>query len=1340
MVQGKIESFSKGILTGWIWEPGALAARVSFELLVNDVVVGRYVADSYRADLAEKGIGDGKHGFAITVSDDIVSRGSSVFSIKVDGEASETVKSFVVDKRFRGALKRFKNTFLPAISQASEDESARLDKPSRKIKGRIERYKDGKLHGWLKDENSPDPVGFLLYADDKPVGRFRADILRQDLVRASIGLGYHAFRIEVLPEWLTSEETSFSIKILPEHFKIDDTISIARPINSHIAVNKSPTAQTPTVDLIPRPRSVKELSAVINDWPLEKLFALQDSIARQAILARARQLFSQKKWSELASLKSMANVDNKSKAEINLLVGRALLYSGDPSSAASLLAATAIVLDNQAAPNFYAAVANAKLEQYERAVHFGRLALAIDPTRKQYLVDQATYLRRYAVKFEGSVDVKQALLQESIQLFRLALKVDDSREDYCLYTIARNELDLELFDDVVETIEQLVQRFPDHIDGLMLQSHALVALNRVEDALIVAEKVVELDPLRQAPRFQLRTLRTLVEGPKPSVGTFGALEIDDLNGRYVVYLIKVSRKKCRFIESAVFESEADLARFFASLRIDWLLLTERDPSELNLDASWVVKSSTSAPAWSGCIVNASDQLGVKFWRTDLIVGLTESGLIKAMPDVARVLDQVSEQVATYVVGKSGLLKTDLMSRVPTKHDGTVIVGSRHGIVKFGGGEHFLDSMAEHYESLGYQTITIGVQRERVGQSGVEAGRHYAFVGRTPAELRAFILDVKPRFVHILSGLGYELSEALEYLSIPLVYGVHFWRDCLGSSENDTRYFLSHDQDPVPKPAFKYIIENAAVVYANSEYTRNILNQAFHFRPPVIYSLPRDVKDSCLVDSGEAEDLVGDWSDYILLVNAKSNKGFDLILEAARRVPFAKFLVIASQSDTADAVAAVDHANVSNVKIIGHTSRMDILYRQAKAVAVPSYMFVETFSRVCIEAQRYGKPVLGATIGNIPFLLKESGIVLPNDAHAWAAEISRIFTDNDYYVECCRRAVENSEKYSYSLQQEAVTGVINSLTAPILVGVGSGIGNMLHVGPMIANISRRLGRKIDLVLTEDHEESLFLLQNTTYVNSVFSLRQEVLRRRYETVFITHSFGNVKVPFHADRVLYARDWMGFEPGGDMHETIYNLECAKELLGIPYEQDDVGEYYVADYKYVGPFASNKIGIHGGSKDGFWTSKRWPYFQELSGRLQKLGYEVYSLGIAEEYIEGTIDWTGGSINEMVEKMLDLSYFVSNDSGVMNIANSLGIPLMGLFGPTNPATRGPIGTKSRWMAINKDCSPCEVTKAGRAKFQAGQCMCIADLGIDDVEAAIIRHINEVGYVGLRDPLKHLQQ
>jgi ADP-heptose:LPS heptosyltransferase len=187
--------------------------------------------------------------------------------------------------------------------------------------------------------------------------------------------------------------------------------------------------------------------------------------------------------------------------------------------------------------------------------------------------------------------------------------------------------------------------------------------------------------------------------------------------------------------------------------------------------------------------------------------------------------------------------------------------------------------------------------------------------------------------------------------------------------------------------------------------------------------------------------------------------------------------------------------------------------------------------------------------------------------------------------------------------------------------------------------------------------------------------------------------------------------------MHETLYNLEAAKQMLGIPYDDSDVRTYFCGDLAYRAP-AEPLVGFHAGSKGGMWLTKRWPHFPELAQRLRRRGIRVASFGVSEEYVEGTENRTGGSIESMCASMLDCSHFVSNDSGLMNIANALGIPLLALFAPTNAKTRLPLRDTSSGIVLDKDCAPCELKDP--EGFTRGQCDCMRDIAVDLVEARLL--------------------
>lgn len=455
--------------------------------------------------------------------------------------------------------------------------------------------------------------------------------------------------------------------------------------------------------------------------------------------------------------------------------------------------------------------------------------------------------------------------------------------------------------------------------------------------------------------------------------------------------------------------------------------------------------------------------------------------------------------------------------------------------------------------------------------------------------------------------------------------------------------------------------------------------------------------------------------YALLVNARPDKGFDLMIEVAALCTSIPFVAIASQSDRDEALQTVAQAGLRNVTIIGRTEDMGALYERSHVVLVPSYRFLETFSRVCIEAQRHGKPVLGADRGNVPRLLDISGTVLPEDPKAWAARLRELYGDEDAYADASRAATQNAARYSKADQNLAFDRIVSAVRAPTLIAIGSGIGNMLHVGPMIRNVARRTGRPVDLVVSQDHSESLFLLQRAGLVNEVHTLHGAIMNRHYETIFITHSFGSARLPFSGDRVIRSRDWSIFEPGFSPHETVFNLDAARELLGIDYDPEDIQTHYVGDLDYLwqdGPV----VGLHGGSKSGYWSAKRWPGFPELAARLTERGFRVISFGTPEEWVEGTEDMTGGTIEEMARAMRICSWFVSNDSGVMNLANALGIPVLSLFAPTEVATRAPLADRNTVVSVSRDCAPCEVKN--RHAFKSGECNCIARIKVDEVLVA----------------------
>ncbi len=100
---------------------------------------------------------------------------------------------------------------------------------------------------------------------------------------------------------------------------------------------------------------------------------------------------------------------------------------------------------------------------------------------------------------------------------------------------------------------------------------------------------------------------------------------------------------------------------------------------------------------------------------------------------------------------------------------------------------------------------------------------------------------------------------------------------------------------------------------------------------------------------------------------------------------------------------------------------------------------------------------------------------------------------------------------------------------------------------------------------------------------------------------------------------------------------------------------------------------------------AKRWPvaYYAEAAKQLAQSGVEVWIIGgpdekpFAKEILQhagsGVRDFTGGKLSDGVIALSLASAVVANDSGLLHVSAALGVPAIGLFGPTDPAKWAPI-------------------------------------------------------------------
>ncbi len=80
-------------------------------------------------------------------------------------------------------------------------------------------------------------------------------------------------------------------------------------------------------------------------------------------------------------------------------------------------------------------------------------------------------------------------------------------------------------------------------------------------------------------------------------------------------------------------------------------------------------------------------------------------------------------------------------------------------------------------------------------------------------------------------------------------------------------------------------------------------------------------------------------------------------------------------------------------------------------------------------------------------------------------------------------------------------------------------------------------------------------------------------------------------------------------------------------------------------------------------------------------------------------------------------SLFVSSDGGPMHIAAAVGVPVVGIFGPTDWVSHAPYGKRCRVVRSNMECAPCH-----KAHGEGVKCVnqeCLKSISIDSIMEAI---------------------
>ncbi|MBF0264840.1 MAG: lipopolysaccharide heptosyltransferase II [Gammaproteobacteria bacterium] len=128
--------------------------------------------------------------------------------------------------------------------------------------------------------------------------------------------------------------------------------------------------------------------------------------------------------------------------------------------------------------------------------------------------------------------------------------------------------------------------------------------------------------------------------------------------------------------------------------------------------------------------------------------------------------------------------------------------------------------------------------------------------------------------------------------------------------------------------------------------------------------------------------------------------------------------------------------------------------------------------------------------------------------------------------------------------------------------------------------------------------------------------------------------------------------------------------------------------------------LGLCPGAEYG--PAKQWPaeYYAEVALEYIKNNGQVWIFGsekdneiaaiINQQTENQCINLCGQTrLGQAIDLMSLSQWVISNDSGLMHMAAAVGVPIIGIYGSTDPNFTPPLGNQSATITLNLDCSPC---------------------------------------------------
>jgi len=404
---------------------------------------------------------------------------------------------------------------------------------------------------------------------------------------------------------------------------------------------------------------------------------------------------------------------------------------------------------------------------------------------------------------------------------------------------------------------------------------------------------------------------------------------------------------------------------------------------------------------------------------------------------------------------------------------------------------------------------------------------------------------------------------------------------------------------------------------------------------------------------------------------------------------------------------------------------------------------ETFGRVIVEAQVSGVPVVASRIGGIVDLIRdgENGmLVAPRDWSGLSEAIIRVLKDKDLRLRLSQKGRTSVEKNftlmnMYKKTVKVYSEALHSYR--ILIIKWSALGDIILSLPALKAIKDKFPKAHISLLTS--REGLELIKRYPYVKEFFIIRQrdgiegiatllnvssELRRSSFDLIC---DLQNNKKSHLISFLSFARRRLGYKSGNldflltdaidgarmDIPPIEHQFRLLKQigidsapefpLLMISEQESEHADNLISE-SWIGK-AEALVGISLSASQR-WRTKSWPAekLAKLCDILAQSRIRIAITGTKEDsmYAKRVLmlthskpfDITGRtSVMQLAAVIKKCQVFITSDSAPMHITTLCGVPLVALFGPTNPKRHLQPNSRYRVICKKLKCSPCYKSK-----------------------------------------------